>query len=905
MADDVNLSIGVDTAAAVKSIENLEKTAVGTADKIGKAFVAAGAAVAAFVAGRAVVNFLEEGIKSAIAEEQAMARLGAQLIATGEDSEEARKAFSDMANELEGTTKFGDDAALSAAALAKSYGLTNDQAIQLTKAAADLASATGDTLEGAVEQLTASYSGNIKAIGKLVPEVKGLTKEQLAAGDAVDLIAKRFQGAANAEIQTFGGAIIQAGNAFDDFRKAIGEIITDSPVVIAAINAVGEAFGLLNQNIDDNKSAVTTALETFIKISAAFASSVVPAAQAVIRVFGFIINSVPLALTGLMEFFKEFAKIADAVVGFLPGFDDKKLTKLFDYLGDAAAKAAVYVDDGFTKVDDTLGNVSESVDSVAQKIFNAGETSQKSMKKASDSTAKYGRTAAITADEVAKLREDGKKFLESLAMGAASEQEKIVLEAKKSYEELARFAYQGSLAPTQIAQAALLIRETQINKEIELNKKLYDKMVEDAKKASEEARKAVEEAAANPITFVMKGDFSNSDAIAGAGVGMLGKMLEGAAGAKSLIAAGAGAIGDALIPGIGGAVSSVVSKLAEGPEATKQFIKEFIAAIPDIMTAIAESIPVVVETFVDVMVNKGGAVRIAMAMIRAMSGEAIWKSIGNQLGISVGNAFNGDMVGRKIANGFLSIGDKLKATFSNLGKILYDSAFGGIIQAGQQFLTSFGEFITNMPTAFLTVFTDLGKLLVSALQSFFTVDLAGILNTAFKGIFDFFSVVLPTLATNAFSSIINFFRDTFSNLIDKAFGPIIKFFENFNIKAPSLGGLGGGGGSVLGGLAKTASSFIPKFADGGIVYAANGFMPRGTDTVPAMLTPGEMVLNRGQQASLFSLANGGGSENTALLRQLVSLLSEPTTTAVTAEVNGKAIADIVLQQSRQRARLSA
>lgn len=31
---------------------------------------------------------------------------------------------------------------------------------------------------------------------------------------------------------------------------------------------------------------------------------------------------------------------------------------------------------------------------------------------------------------------------------------------------------------------------------------------------------------------------------------------------------------------------------------------------------------------------------------------------------------------------------------------------------------------------------------------------------------------------------------------------------------------------------------------GGVVYAANGFEPRGTDTVPAMLTPGEVVVNK-------------------------------------------------------------
>ena len=73
-----------------------------------------------------------------------------------------------------------------------------------------------------------------------------------------------------------------------------------------------------------------------------------------------------------------------------------------------------------------------------------------------------------------------------------------------------------------------------------------------------------------------------------------------------------------------------------------------------------------------------------------------------------------------------------------------------------------------------------------------------------------------------------------------------------------LGGLfGGGGHSMIDGIG--VSSF---FSGGGIVpkkgmrpqYFANGGMARGTDTVPAMLTPGEMVLNKDQQAMM----GGGG-----------------------------------------------
>lgn len=55
------------------------------------------------------------------------------------------------------------------------------------------------------------------------------------------------------------------------------------------------------------------------------------------------------------------------------------------------------------------------------------------------------------------------------------------------------------------------------------------------------------------------------------------------------------------------------------------------------------------------------------------------------------------------------------------------------------------------------------------------------------------------------------------------------------------------------------------YAMGGVVrarprlaYAANGWMPRGTDTVPAMLTPGEGVLSRKGMRALGRLNDGGG-----------------------------------------------
>jgi len=65
------------------------------------------------------------------------------------------------------------------------------------------------------------------------------------------------------------------------------------------------------------------------------------------------------------------------------------------------------------------------------------------------------------------------------------------------------------------------------------------------------------------------------------------------------------------------------------------------------------------------------------------------------------------------------------------------------------------------------------------------------------------------------------------------------------------------GGSAVGGLFGYISRGL-GFADGGIVpeYHSTGGFAKGTDTVPAMLTPGEVILNAGQQKNVADKMQG-------------------------------------------------
>lgn len=98
------------------------------------------------------------------------------------------------------------------------------------------------------------------------------------------------------------------------------------------------------------------------------------------------------------------------------------------------------------------------------------------------------------------------------------------------------------------------------------------------------------------------------------------------------------------------------------------------------------------------------------------------------------------------------------------------------------------------------------------------------------------------------------------------------------------------------------------FATGGQVKGSGN-----KDTVPAILTPGELVIDRTTGPKLMDFIDNyqkqaqqpQNSELTdALLTQILSELSKPITTTAKAEVNGDTLADIILELNRDNKRLS-
>lgn len=246
--EDITFDVGLNTRSAEKSIQRLEK--VGTAAFAGLA--AAGASLAAVFSGRQLLAGLRAVTDAAATQEQAVADLNSALRLAGDFSEAASEEFQSFASNLQSVTRIGDETTLQLLSLAKSFGVSNEQAKELVTAAADLAQVSGLSLDSAVRNLGKTFGGLTGELGEVIPQLKELTKEQLQSGAAIEFVTKRFGGAAAAATNTYGGAVDQLSNSFGDLLEEIGQIVTENPKVIASIKGVTEIITQFGKDVDDS-----------------------------------------------------------------------------------------------------------------------------------------------------------------------------------------------------------------------------------------------------------------------------------------------------------------------------------------------------------------------------------------------------------------------------------------------------------------------------------------------------------------------------------------------------------------------------------------------------------------------------------------------------------------------------
>ena len=237
MADgEVKINTKLDTSGVDKGVNDLKKKlndAGKTIDDTGKksnnlntslggmnktALATAGAVAGVAVAVKKTVDALNEC--EAAYKIQRNAEIALQQAAKNNPylNNESVYNLRNFASELQSMSNIGDEVSIKVMSQLAATGRNEQQIVQIMSAAADMAAVTGEDIASAAQKLNATLNGNAGMLGRQIENINKLTKEELEAGKAIDIVAQQYKGSAAAMADN----TIQLSNAWGDFKENIG-----------------------------------------------------------------------------------------------------------------------------------------------------------------------------------------------------------------------------------------------------------------------------------------------------------------------------------------------------------------------------------------------------------------------------------------------------------------------------------------------------------------------------------------------------------------------------------------------------------------------------------------------------------------------------------------------------------
>ena len=768
--------------AAASGFDTIKNSIAGLLPAMGPLAIAIAVASAAYQAFTKVMNETAEATKLNL-------QINAALIATDEAGVGATAAVLAYSEALSAMTGVNDDAINAAFILAKSFGLTTEQAKRLTTAAVDLSAATGQDLDTATRLLAQTFDGTIGKAGNLGAEFRNLTEAQLKSGAAVDLVSQKYAGSGAAALNTYEGQANRLSNAIDDLFKSLGRTtqISDGTGVKSFLAGIAEGItSIINRRKDIEETTSTLA-----------------------RVAKLDFNPV--------------------------GESSKELSTIISELGKSADDSSSKISSLQIGADYTFTQMLSSINPIKKSLELTGKALEDFNKKIADAAKK-------TAD----LAESGKKFADSIRSSFGSELQTSTSKAAEAIARVNAELLKGSINAKTAADLRLVINKDLLSK---LAKQEDDAREKKKAKEDKDRREAIEAAQAysakltklfdRPFEFrFQKNAFNEIDwsksgkEFGAAAAGLLNLALQGKEGAKKAVGQVAGGIVSAIFgESFGGMVESIIGFLSSGKMAG-EFVKNFLIAIPEMINGILEAIPAIVSAIFEMSVSKDYFMATTVGVIKG-----VIKMI-DSLFVAIDDLWQDTFVAS-----FNAVSDFLNDNIGDWGAKISN----GFIEGVSKFFSEVGKYFEN-----------------------------------FAAMFNFDALLDP----------MNRLINAMLALAGKGGGKGL---------IAEAGGRGGGQG-----LAKEALARI-GLNKGGVVKPL--YLASGSDTIPAMLTPGEMVIPVdmvGALGAFLAQANSNPevSNDTAILAAILAALQAPMIVNAEAKVNQSAFADIILQLNRQNLRMA-
>lgn len=331
MADTEKIFIGIEPedGSVKKTFRQVEDEADKTGGRLSSIFGSSFAkvAAAAAAAGTAIVAAVasRKVIEAAIQTEDAINGAASALRSVGQASSESLDQVIAFADEIERTTVVSKETALELFSIGQAFFSTREEAQAATKAALDFAEGAGISAEEAIRRIGRTVKGSVADVSQFAPAIANLTKAQLEAGGAIEILQRRFEGFAQAQTKTFSGAVKQLTNSFNSLQSEIGQVITSSPFVRDAFLEIGKAISGATSDIGGFSEGRDVIADLTVRV-VEFALTVNRVAGPILEVFFNVLTtgfkSIRLAL---LSWFKLFINTWSKVVSFVA--EDSALAK--------------------------------------------------------------------------------------------------------------------------------------------------------------------------------------------------------------------------------------------------------------------------------------------------------------------------------------------------------------------------------------------------------------------------------------------------------------------------------------------------------------------------------------------------------------------------------------------------
>jgi hypothetical protein len=321
----LKLSILADVDDLKKKLGQGEKEVQGFGNKLGEfgkkaaaAFALAAAAAAAY-AGKLLVD----GVKAAIEDEKANAKLAATLknVTGATDNQIDSVLAYTRATEL-ATGVNEDQLRPSLNRLAIATGDVK-KATDLQKIALDVAAGSGKGLEAVSQALAKAYEGNTASLGRLGIGLSSAELSAMSFEDITKSLSETFKGQADVAANTLQGRMDRLRLAFEDVRDTVGEKLLPiiEKIVNFFLNDAGPAvdgirrkFEPLTNALKDNKDEFT-AIWNFLNkyIVPILTGALKGAVNGIVTTFTTLVNIVGKAVNFFQDLYAAYKKFVDFI----------------------------------------------------------------------------------------------------------------------------------------------------------------------------------------------------------------------------------------------------------------------------------------------------------------------------------------------------------------------------------------------------------------------------------------------------------------------------------------------------------------------------------------------------------------------------------------------------------------